>query len=114
MDVATLGGDVGGCGSDDQQSAEYVTALFARARGVAAGRGRPPQAAARRAGLVGVGPGRGVALSDDLVPRPAPPNRTCVSPRIRLSTSPCRRAMPVPASCSSMVSGSVFLGSDTG
>jgi hypothetical protein len=40
--------------------------------------------------LVGVGPGRSVALSGGLFPRPAPPNRTCEFPRIRLSTGLCR------------------------
>jgi hypothetical protein len=57
----------------------------------AAGGGRP------QAGLVGVGPGRGVTVSGGPFPRPAPPNRTCAFPRIRLSTSPCRRAMTVPS-----------------
>jgi hypothetical protein len=39
---------------------------------------------------VGIGPGRGAALSGGPFPRPAPPNRTCVFPRIRLSTGSCR------------------------
>ncbi len=38
--------------------------------------------------VVGVGPGRVVGLSTDPSPRSAPPNRTCTSPCIRLSTSP--------------------------
>ncbi len=36
-------------------------------------------------------------------PRPAPPNRTCALPRIRLSTSPCRWTMRRPLSYSSPV-----------
>jgi hypothetical protein len=38
-----------------------------------------------------VEPGRGVALSGGPFPRPAPPNRTCASRRIRLSSSPSVR-----------------------
>src|SRR5438876_5758699 len=42
----------------------------------------------------GVGSGRGVRLSAGPSPRPAPPNRTCVFSRIRLSTGPCRWVRP--------------------
>jgi hypothetical protein len=42
---------------------------------------------------VGIGPGRAVGLSPGAFPRPAPPNRTCAFPRIRLSTGPCRTIM---------------------
>src|SRR6266542_6182545 len=47
---------------------------------------------------VGIGPGRSAVLSNGPFPRPAPPNRTCVLPRIRLSTSPCQSRYPTHAS----------------
>jgi hypothetical protein len=68
---------------------------------------------ARRAGPVGIEPGRGIALSDDLDPRPAPPTgRAC----LHASSSP--RAMPAGSADACVVlvhgSGLAFLSSDTG
>jgi hypothetical protein len=46
---------------------------------------------------VGIGSGRGGGLSTGPFPRPAPPNRTCAFPRIRLSTHPSRFVMRRPS-----------------
>ena len=43
-----------------------------------------------------------------------PPNRTCDSHRIRLSTYTCRQAMRLPASASPTARGLPFPGSDSG
>ena len=64
--------------------------------------------------IVRIGPGRSVVLSDGLFPRPALPNRTCVFPRIRLSTSPTRSAMRRLPPLGSTASGSARPDSGSG